>query len=61
VVGIVAGLFAYAAVSTGLATIQLPGQAPPHVFYTALAFLAGFSERLAKDLTDAAASMPSRE
>lgn len=61
VVGIVAGLFAYAAVSTGLVTIHVPGQgASPQVFYTALAFLAGFSERFAKDLTDAASSLPER-
>ena len=52
-IGIVAGLFAYAAVSTGLVTIQVPGQAAsPQVFYIALAFLAGFSERFAKDLTE---------
>jgi hypothetical protein len=55
VIGIVAGLFAYAAVSTGLITIHVPGQgATADVFYTALAFLSGFSERFAKDLTDAA-------
>lgn len=58
-VGIMAGLFAYAALSTGLVTIHVPGQdASPDVFYTALAFLGGFSERFAKDLTDAATIVP---
>lgn len=62
VVGIVAGLFTYAAVSTGLVTIQVPGrEASPQIFYTALAFLAGFSERFAKDLTEAATSVPGKE
>jgi len=52
-IGIVAGLFAYAAASTGLVTIQVPGQAAsPQVFYMAIAFLAGFSERFAKDLIE---------
>ena len=55
VVGVVAALFAYAAVSTGLVTIQVPGAgASPRVFYAALGFLAGFSERFARDLTEAA-------
>jgi len=62
VVGIVAGLVAYSAASTGLVTIHVPGQgASPDVFYTALAFLAGFSERFAKDLTDAATIVPDRD
>ena len=55
-VGIVAGLFAYAVFSTGLITVHLPGDAAPLVFYAALAFLAGFSERFLKDLTSDAAS-----
>lgn len=57
VIGIVAALFAYAAVSTGLVTFRAPGEGSAAVFYTALAFLAGFSERFAKDLTDSAASL----
>jgi hypothetical protein len=58
VVGIVAGLFAYAAFSSGLITVHVPGQgASPDVFYTALAFLAGFSERFARDLTDSAPNL----
>ena len=62
VVGIVGGLFAYSAVSTGLVTIQVPGpEGSAALFYTALAFLAGFSERFAKDLTDAAGGRPSQE
>jgi hypothetical protein len=62
VVGIVGGLFAYAAVSTGLVTIHVPGpEGSADVFYSALAFLAGFSERFAKDLTDAANGLPSKE
>src|SRR2546426_12211 len=61
-IGIVAGLFAYAAVSTGLVTIQVPGQAAsPQVFYMAIAFLAGFSERFAKDLTEASAHIEKKE
>jgi hypothetical protein len=62
VVGIVAGLFAYAVLSTGLVTVHVPGQgASPAVFYAAFAFLAGFSERFAKDLTDAAVTLPGKE
>ncbi len=58
VVGIVAGLFAYAAFSGGLITVHVPGQdASPVVFYAALAFLAGFSERFAHDLTDSAGNL----
>ncbi len=59
VVGVVGGLFAHAAVSTELVTIRVPGQgASPAVFYAALAFLAGFSERFAKDLTEATGGQP---
>ena len=58
VVGIVAGLFAYAAFSSGLITVHLPvPNASPMVFYSALAFLAGFSERFAKDLTESASHL----
>jgi hypothetical protein len=62
VVGIVAGLFAYAAFSTGLITVQVPGQeGTAGVFYTALAFLAGFSERFVNDLTNSAVSVLGKE
>jgi hypothetical protein len=62
VVGIVAGLFAYAAFSSGLITVHIPGQgASPDVFYAALAFLAGFSERFARDLTDSASKLSGEE
>lgn len=60
VVGIVAGLFAYAAFSSGLITVHVPG-ASPDVFYAALAFLAGFSERFARDLTDSASKLIGEE
>jgi hypothetical protein len=59
VVGIVAALFCLCGAVNGTRHGSLPGPgASPGVFYTALAFLAGFSERFAKDLTDAAISLP---
>jgi len=62
VVGIVAGLFAYAAFSSGLITVHVPGPgASPNVFYAALAFVAGFSERFARDLTDSASKLSGDE
>jgi hypothetical protein len=62
IVGIVVGLFAYAVFSTGFITVDVPLQgASTDLFYAALTFLAGFSERFAKDLTDAAAIVPGKE
>jgi hypothetical protein len=58
VVGIVTGLFTYAAIATGIVTFQVPGQgASPQVLYIASAFLAGFSERFARDVTDTVSTL----
>lgn len=58
VIGAVSGLAVYLAFRSGVLTIQPAGQDEDaaQYFFALLAFLAGFSERFAKDVLDAAAS-----
>lgn len=57
VIGAVSGLAVYLAYRSGVLTIQpvVVDEHAPQYFYSLLAFLAGFSERFAKDVLDAAA------
>lgn len=58
VIGAVSGLFVYLAFRSGVLTVQPAAQDADaaHYFFALLAFLAGFSERFAKDVLDAARS-----
>lgn len=54
VVGVASALFVVSLFEAGIITLQLAGPTQEQFFYVALAFVAGFSERLAEDLVSKA-------
>jgi hypothetical protein len=54
VVGVASALFVVSLFEAGIITLQLAGPTHEQFFYVALAFVAGFSERLAEDLVSKA-------